>query len=357
MISQKEINEVAAGYDKKNIVVCTVGSHSALQILRGAKDEGFKTLLVCLKKNVDFYKSWGLVDEFIIVDSYKDVLSEKVQAELRKRNAVLVPHGSFVEYVGAKNILESLRVPMFGNRHVLYWESDRKKQFEWFRKSGLRIPKEYKSGKDIDSLVMVKFPGAKGGRGYFLAKNPREYAKKMKEADVPESAKKASVIQEYIVGTRFYPHFFYSALNDKLELLGMDIRYESNIDGLARIPAVEQIGIELDPSYVVMGNTPVVMRESLLPALMKQANDLVSKSKELFKPGMTGPFCLEMVVKEDMEFVYFEVSARIVAGTNLCVQGSAYSQLLYDEPMSTGRRICREIKTAVKNNKLDDVLY
>jgi 5-formaminoimidazole-4-carboxamide-1-(beta)-D-ribofuranosyl 5'-monophosphate synthetase len=357
MISKKDVDNITSAYDSKKLTICTVGSHSALQILRGAKDEGFGTLLICLKKNVEFYKQWGLVDEFITVDSYKDVLSDRVQAALRKKNAVLIPHGSFVEYVGAQNIIESLKVPMFGNRQVLIWEADRKKQFAWFRKAGLRIPKEYSSPKDIDSLVMVKFPGAKGGRGYFLAKNGKEYAKKMAAAKVPEAAKKASVIQEYIVGTRFYPHFFYSPLDDRLELLGMDIRYESNIDGLSRIPAVEQLGTELEPSYVVMGNIPVVMRESLLPALMKQTNEFVETSKRLFMPGMTGPFCLEMVIREDMEFVYFEVSARIVAGTNLYVNGSAYSQLLYNEPMSTGRRICREIRNAVKNNKLNDVLY
>jgi len=28
--------------------IATLGSHSALQILKGAKDEGFKTLCICL---------------------------------------------------------------------------------------------------------------------------------------------------------------------------------------------------------------------------------------------------------------------------------------------------------------------
>lgn len=357
MISKKEVDRVVSRYDRNDVVVCTVGSHSALQILKGARDEGFKTLLICLKENVEFYRSWGLVDEFIAVDSYKELLSGEVQNRLLEKNAVIIPHGSFVEYVGAKNILDSLRVPMFGNRKVLLWESDRKKQFQWFKKAGLRIPKEYKSGQEIDSLVIVKFPGAKGGRGYFLAKSPEEYARKMKEAKVPKAAKKESIIQEYVVGTRFYPHFFYSSLENKLELLGMDIRYETNIDGLGRIPAVEQVGVGIEPSYVVVGNIPVVMRESLLPKLMKQAEQLVKTSKRLFAPGLSGPFCLEMIVKEDVEFVYFEVSARIVAGTNLFIGGSAYSQLLYSEPMSTGRRICRELAAAIKNNRLRDILY
>ena len=51
-----------------------------------------------------------------------------------------------------------------------------------------------------------------------------------------------------------------------------------------------------------------------------------------------------------------EISARIVAGTNLFIEGSPYSDLLYNEPMSTGRRIAREIKNAIKENKLKEIL-
>ncbi|MGQ0637822.1 MAG: DUF1297 domain-containing protein, partial [Nitrososphaerota archaeon] len=45
-------------------------------------------------------------------------------------------------------------------------------------------------------------------------------------------------------------------------------------------------------------------------------------------------------------------SARIVAGTNLYVDGSPYSTFLYNEPMSMGRRIAREIKEAKASNSL-----
>ena len=67
-------------------------------------------------------------------------------------------------------------------------------------------------------------------------------------------------------------------------------------------------------------------------------------AKRLVPPGMTGPFCLEGVYDENGKFMTFEFSARIVAGTNLYVDGSPYSDLIYDEPMSMGRRIAREIK-------------
>ncbi len=58
----------------------------------------------------------------------------------------------------------------------------------------------------------------------------------------------------------------------------------------------------------------------------------------------------------DAEFFLMEVSARIVAGTNLFIDGSPYSYLNYTEPMSTGRRIAREIKNALLSNSLSLVL-
>ncbi|MBN2250456.1 MAG: formate--phosphoribosylaminoimidazolecarboxamide ligase [Candidatus Altiarchaeota archaeon] len=356
MISKDDVDKVLEGYDKENMVVATLGSHSALQIMKGARDEGLRNLLLCTEKTGSFYRGFSFVDEVLEVGSYADVLSEEVQGMLRDRNCVLIPHGSFVEYVGSGKIMESLRVPLQGNRRVLEWESDRRKQFEWFAKAGARTPREYKSPYDIGGLVMVKFPGAKGGRGYFLAKDCEEFKRKMAAIDLPENVKKDRMIQEYVIGTRFYPHFFYSPLDDSLELLGMDVRYESNIDGLARIPgSVDVAGIE--PSYVVTGNLPVVMRESLLPGLMSLGRGLVDSSKKLFSPGMLGPFCVEMVCLHDLGFVCFEVSARIVAGTNLYVNGSPYSDLLYGEPMSTGRRICRELKEAAAAGRLSDVVY
>ena len=36
--------------DYKKYKIATIGSHSALQILKGAKDEGFYTISICLKK-------------------------------------------------------------------------------------------------------------------------------------------------------------------------------------------------------------------------------------------------------------------------------------------------------------------
>ena len=43
-------------------------------------------------------------------------------------------------------------------------------------------------------------------------------------------------IERYVLGCNYCIHFFYSALKDEVEVIGMDSRYESNIDGLVRAP-------------------------------------------------------------------------------------------------------------------------
>ena len=69
-----------------------------------------------------------------------------------------------------------------------------------------------------------------------------------------------------------------------------------------------------------------------------------------------GPFFLGNNMTPEGDIYTFEISARIVAGTNPYIDGSPYTWLKYDEPMSTGRRIAREIKIAIKQNKLNKIL-
>ncbi|MBM3308726.1 MAG: formate--phosphoribosylaminoimidazolecarboxamide ligase [Candidatus Altiarchaeales archaeon] len=354
MIQKEEINQTLRKYDKKKVTIATIGSHSALQILKGAKDEGFKTIVISRKDQAIVYDQFNVGDEKIVIDDYKDILDEKIQEKLIDKNVILIPHGSFVEYVGAKNIEDKIKIPMFGNRLVLKWESNRDKQRDWLIKAGIKMPKKFSSPEEIDRLVMVKFPGAKGGKGYFLAKNKKEFNAKMKKH---ERKGEEYSIQEYVIGTLMYPHYFHSPLESRTEMLSMDIRYESNIDGLTRIPSAIVSGYKVDPSYVVTGNIPIVARESLLPQVLEMGMNVVETSKKLFPLGLVGPFCIESVCTKDLEITVFEISARIVAGTNLYINGSPYSQILYKEPMSTGRRIAREIKSALKRGRIEDIVY
>jgi 5-formaminoimidazole-4-carboxamide-1-(beta)-D-ribofuranosyl 5'-monophosphate synthetase len=354
MIDQRAIWEILAGYDREKITVATIGSHTALQILKGARDEGFKNLVICKRGTEAVYRQFGLADELLTVDNFQHVLKREFQEKLLARNAVLIPHGSFVEYLSPGRIENELAVPLFGNRRVLDWESDRDKERDWLGRAGLKLPREFKDPAEIDRLVMVKFPGAKGGKDYIIASNSAEFAEKYRKLNLKD--KDQFTIQEFVIGTRFYPHYFYSPLKARLELLSMDIRYESNIDGIARMASLFRES-QPEPSFVVTGNLPVVVRESLLPRILEMGLRVIQASQELFSPGLTGPFCIETICKEDLEFIAFEISARIVAGTNLYINGSPYSHLLYEEPMSTGRRIAREIRDALREDSLEKVIY
>jgi 5-formaminoimidazole-4-carboxamide-1-(beta)-D-ribofuranosyl 5'-monophosphate synthetase len=99
---------------------------------------------------------------------------------------------------------------------------------------------------------------------------------------------------------------------------------------------------------------PVVLRESLLPKAFDMGERTIERSIELFG-GMVGPFSLECIVTDKLEFKVFEISARIVAGTNFSVSGSPYSDLR-DKNMSMGRRIAKELKAARKKGLLDLIL-
>ena len=330
--------------------IVTIGSHSALQILKGAKDEGFDTIVVCEKGRDKPYRMFPVADQIIEIDSFKNFL--KLEKDLQKQNAIVIPHGSFVEYLGPKNIAK-MKLPHYGNKEVLAWESDRTMQREWLRKAAVPVPKIFATPEEIDRPVIVKFHGARGGRGYFLARNAAEFYTKMKH----HPDEKDYVMQEYVIGVPVYVHYFQSALTGDIEIMSVDKRYESNADSIGRVAAGDQITVDIATSYTIVGNIPIVLRESLLPNIIEMGERVVKVSKKIISPqGLYGPFCLEGVVTSDLEYIVFEISARIVAGTNPFIQGSPYSQLRYDEPMSTGRRIAREIRLALQSNKLEKIL-
>lgn len=328
--------------------IVTFASHSALQILHGARQEGFHTIALCIKGTEKPYQSFNVADEIITLNSYKDYFA--IEHELIKKNAILIPHASMIAYLGI-DAINKIKLPYFGDRTILSVEADRNKQIEWLLQAGLEVPKTFNRPEDIDRPCIVKFHGADGGRGYFLTKNSTEF-----HAKIGERPFKQYLIQEYVIGVPIYIHYFYSPLADDVELLGFDRRYESNVDGIGRIAFKDQEGFALETSYTVAGNTPLVLRESLLPKVFEMGQATVQASRKLSKQGLYGPFCLETMVTPDLRFSVFEISARIVAGTNIYVGHNPYSYLRYNEPMSTGRRIAREIASAIKMNQLERVL-
>jgi len=333
---------------QKAYKIATLGSHSALQILKGAKDEGFETICIITPDRRNLYSRFNFIDDFIEIRKFSNF--PKVENQLIKKQAILIPHGSFVAYLGP-SANKKIKVPYFGNKEVLDWESDRLKQRRWMEQAGVPVPKKFENGEDIDRPVMVKSFGAAGGHGYFFAKNKREFANRIRKYK-----DRNFIIQEYVIGVPLYIHYFYSPLTQELQILSIDKRYESNVDSLGRIPSQNQQGLGIEPSFVVVGNSPLTLRESLLAEAYEMGERVVATSKKLMKKGIWGPFCLETIITPEQKFSIIEISCRIVAGTNLFVNGSPYSALYYDFDVSTGRRIAMEIKEAIKLNKLDQIL-
>ncbi len=335
--------------DFKKYKIATLGSHSALQILKGAKDEGFETICICKKNQRRPYESFKVADQIIEVEHFIDYF--KIEEQLIKENAIVIPHGSFVSYIGVDRIKE-VKALHYGTKGILEWESNRTKERVWLTKSGLNLPKIYKNPEEIDRAVIIKFHGAGGGFGYFIANNPDEFYERIKE--YPEDREYA--IQEYIVGVPVYTHYFYSRVTNELEVMSFDKRYESNADSIGRIAAKDQLDVDIKTSYTVMGNLPLVIRESLLPQIFEMGENVIKESRKLVGEGLFGPFCLEAILDPKMKFFVFEISARIVAGTNPYINGSPYTWLRYNEPMSTGRRIARDIKMAIEQDQMEKVL-
>jgi 5-formaminoimidazole-4-carboxamide-1-(beta)-D-ribofuranosyl 5'-monophosphate synthetase len=360
LITSKKISKILSQYDTDSLTIGTLGSHSSLNIFKGAQEEGFRTVCLCKKDDAIIYRKFPLADEIIIVKSFTDLLEEKLQAKLRELNTILVPHGSFTAYLSTEQLTNDLYVPMFGNRQLLHWEASRTKQEQWLRNAGLRLPRTFKTPEEINTLAIAKLPGAKGGRGYFLVSSAASFERKVSDMIKRRLLTQDDVnrihLQEYVLGVNVYPHYFSSIVEKDVEFLGVDRRYESAVDAIGRIPASEQLELGMNPTYTIVGNIPITLRESLLPELMNMGDNVMKKAKELAPPGIIGPFCLETVITDDLKIYTFEISARIVAGTNVGIGTSPYAYLKYGKDMYTGRRIAVEIKEALEKDVLEQIL-
>jgi 5-formaminoimidazole-4-carboxamide-1-(beta)-D-ribofuranosyl 5'-monophosphate synthetase len=360
------IKKVASGLtnNPKDYVIATLGSHSALQILKGARDEGMRNLVVCKKGRERPYKSFNVADEMIVIDDWKN-WDAKLEKELIRRKAILIPHGSFISYMGHEAV-KKMKVMYYGTKEILEWESNRTMERDWLQDSNLLLPKVFEKPEDIDRPVIVKFHGAGGGFGYFVVKTADQFYE-VKNRKYPDETE--YTIQEYIVGVPLYVHYFYSPITKELEIMSFDKRYESNADSIGRIKAEDQLAAKIHTSYTVVANIPLVVRESMLPEVFDMGERVVAVSKKLCgstssasgglrgaSKGLFGPFCLECIVTRKLQIFVFEISARIVAGTNPFIEGSPYTALRYKEPMSSGRRLARDIKQAIELGRLDEIL-
>lgn len=312
----------------------TLASHSALNIISGAKAEGFETELYCTPDRIAFYNSFGFGNSIVKIDTFTEILERDLS------DVIIIPHGSFVAYLGAENILKS-NLQVFGSKELLRWEEDRKLKSQLMREAGLNVPREYSSIDEIESPVIVKSFGAAGGKGYFIAAN-RDAIKNNLDSS------KQYMFQEYIVGTKVFTTYFNSIVHDRMEVFGADIRYETDADASLRFDEM--------PSFVVIGNIPLVLRESTLAQYYEMGCSFSNAFSRLTNSRLVGPFCIETIIDRNQTIYSFEFSGRIVAGTNLWIPSSPYSFVLFGDHMWMGRRIAREIRELIEHGRLEEAL-
>jgi 5-formaminoimidazole-4-carboxamide-1-(beta)-D-ribofuranosyl 5'-monophosphate synthetase len=346
------------------VSIAVLASHSALDVLDGAKDEGFRTVAVAKRGRDLPYREFPVVDRLILVDDFKEMVTEPVLSELKAEDAVFVPNRSFAVYVGYDNIEERFPIPIFGNRRLLRWE-ERSGPFNYYRlldHAGIRRPRTFNGIDEVDRPVIVKLPEAvrRVERGFFIARDRDDAARKVKElADkgiIRLSDLEQASIEELVIGAHFNANYFYSRVRRRLELHSFDRRIQSNLDGVYRIPARDQLGLDIDVRYIEVGHEPATIRESLLEKVFEIGHRFVKAVEELVPPGVIGPFTLQFMVTPELDLVVYDVAPRIGGGTNAYIGiGGQYSKLYFGRPISIGRRIAIEIKEAMNNNMLDEV--
>lgn len=362
--------------DPSDITIAVVGSHSALDVCRGAKDEGFKTLVICQKGREKTYSDYfktqdeiGCVDEILLLDKFSDILKDDIQQQLLDRNAVFIPHRSFQVYLDFNydGIEKGFKVPIFGNKFLLRVEerSSRPNQYDLLEKAGIRMPKQFSDPKDIDRPCIVKVLESERAfeRAFFIVDSYQDYlsqvSERMSAGIFGEEELKGAVIEEFIAGAQVNFNFFYSPLSGRLELMGTDTRRQTNLDGLLRIPSDHQLEVlkKVNVKYEEAGHIAVTVLESMLEDIYRIGERFVEAAREMTKPGVIGPFGLQAAIiagppKKDI--VVFDVSPRMPGSPGIFA--TPYTGYLYGESMSVGRRVAKEIKQAVLGNNLVSVI-
>ncbi|HEX8932054.1 MAG TPA: DUF1297 domain-containing protein [Patescibacteria group bacterium] len=363
--------------DNNNLTIATIGSHSALEVARGAKDEGFKNIIVCEKGREQTYAKYyktngdtGCVDEVILVDKFADILKPEIQQQLLDKNAVFIPNRSFEVYINNYDAIENeFKVKMFGNKKLLRIEERgfHPNQYDLLDAAQIRYPKQFTNPENIDKLCIVKVLEKERGfeRAFFFANSKAGYdhesARLIQEGKITEESLSKAVIEEFIVGVQVNFNFFYSPLSNRLELLGTDTRRQTNLDGILRLPGNLQTQIlsdhKVEIKYEEASHTAVTVLESLLEQVFAMGKSFVEASKKFAAPGVIGPFALQSMIvagppKKDI--VVFDVSPRFPGSPG--ITATPYSGYLFGKPVNVGQRIAIEIKAAQEINQLDKII-
>jgi 5-formaminoimidazole-4-carboxamide-1-(beta)-D-ribofuranosyl 5'-monophosphate synthetase len=380
LIDRSKVLEVLEGYDLEDLRIGMIASHSALDTADGAVEENFRTLAVCQegreKPYVKYFRANrdksgkimnGMIDEVMMLKKFSQILEQENQDFLKEKNTLFVPNRSFTSYCGIDAVEDQFLVPLLGSRNLLRSEErGDKRDYYWIlEKAGLPFPEPIEA-EDINQLVMVKLPHAVKTleRGFFTAASYEEYCQKadtlLRQNVIDQDGIELARIERYIIGPVFNLDFFYSPISKQIELIGIDWRFETSLDGHCRLPAPQQLTLndkQINPEYTVCGHNSATLRESLLEKAFVLAEKYVEATQEYYYTGIIGPFCLQTCVDKDLNFYIYDVAPRIGGGTNVHMAvGHPYGNALWRTNMSTGRRLAREVRIALENDCLEKIV-
>ena len=362
MIKRSDIQKIINEYTDLRIGV--LGSHSALEIMDGAKDENFETIVFCQKGRETPYQRFSrIANEIKVLKKFSDMSSIKNQKMLRDTNTLIVPHRSLTAYLGYKTIENSFKVPIFGNRALFQAEerNNKKNQYYLLRKAGLKHPKIFKNPKDINkpSIVKVQEKKRKLERAFFTVSSFSDYKKKSEEkirqGIISKTGLHDAVIEELAIGTYLNFNYFYTPISKNVDFIGIERRLQTNLHDFNALPAKQQLELDIDPQNIEVGHTPASIRESLLEKVISMGDKFVAAVKREYPPGIIGPFSLQSVITKDLEMIVYDVSLR-VPGNPIVATTSPYTKYQYGQIFGVGRRIAMEIKIAQEDDVLDKIV-
>ncbi len=373
-----EIAKTLAGYDRSQLTLCSIGSHSALDVASGASAQGLRNLIVTEKGRERTYAEHfarrsapdrGCVDSTILLSKFSDLLDPRVQVGLIEQNVIFVANRSFEVYLHQKysydEIERKMLVPFFGNRRLLRAEErdEENNQYDLMHRAGIRFPQQFEYPEEIDRLVMVKAPHAKISfeRAFFLVRTPDEYTAKSEQLIaaglLTRKGLQSAVIEEFAIGPSINLNFFYSPLLHELELLGTDTRRQTNLDGLRGLPFAQAQQLADEPaSMEEAGHIATTLTESMLEKAYEMGERFVRATQVADPPGVIGPFALQCIIVAGppKTFVCYDVSLRIPGSPGS--RYTPYSAYRWGRDVSFGERIAMEVVMARDANRLGEVL-
>ena len=362
MIKRSEIKKIVNDYSDMRIGV--LGSHSALEVMDGAKDEDLQTVVLCQKGREVPYQRFGrIADEIIILNKFKDMTSAKIQKKLRETNTIIVPHRSLTAYLGYSPLENNFKVPIFGNRALFQAEErhHKKNQYYLLQKAKIKYPRLFKNPKDINkpSIVKVQEKSRKLERAFFTVTSYSDYKEKseakIKQGLISKKDLEKASIEELAIGTYLNFNYFYTPISEHVDFIGIERRLQTNLHDFNALPAKQQLEMDIDLQNIEVGHTPASIRESLLEKVISMGDKFVRAVKKEYAPGIIGPFSLQSVITKDLEMIVYDVSLR-VPGNPIVATTSPYTKYQYGTTFGIGRRIAMEIKKAQEEGRLEEIV-